>query len=349
MWRARIGPLTVLVALVLLTAACDDRAPQAATTTVTASPSPPAATATAILTPAPTPTGAPAASTPAPTAVASPPLPPPTAARPAATSAPAASATPVATPPETPAPGPTLPPSGSGTPTTTPTPGSATPEPEPVAHVTASVGVPVRLAQGVVAGLPGGRTLALFEVTADSRCPADVQCVWAGEANLLFEWAAPGETHRVPVVIGPARGASDLPGGFVLRVLALNPGTRTGDPIPASAYVATVVVERAGQPTSGAFGSITVGPSCAVQREGVPCPDRPLAATLVFRDQAGVEVGRALSDVTGFYAVALPAGRIQVVPFTPGGATLPRGIPRDIDVPAGDWIVADVMYDSGIR
>ena len=217
-----------------------------------------------------------------------------------------------------------------------------------VAHVTVAMGVAVRLAQGIVADLPGGRTLALVDVTADSRCPTDVQCVWAGEANLVFEWTLPGATQRVPVVVSPARGSSSLPGGVTLRVLGLTPSTVSGRTLATSDYVVTVVLDPAAA-SSGVLGGVTVGPSCPVQREGVPCPDRPLAATLLFRNAAGVEVARALSDATGFYSVALPAGHYTIVPFTPGGATLPRGAPRDIDVPGGDWIVANVMYDSGIR
>ena len=60
-------------------------------------------------------------------------------------------------------------------------------------------------------------------------------------------------------------------------------------------------------------------------------------------------LARALSDSAGFSAVALKPAHYTIVPFTPGGATLRRGVPRDIDVPAGDWVTADVMYDSGIR
>ncbi len=208
--------------------------------------------------------------------------------------------------------------------------------------------MPVRLTTAVVADLPGGRELAFVDVSSDSRCPADVQCVWAGEAALLFEWTSPGRVTRVPLVAQPARGASTIPGGFTLRLIELRPTPRAGQAIAKSDYVATVVIEAAGR-TSGALGSVSVGPSCPVQRESDPCPDRALAATLVFRDPAGVEVARALSDSAGFYAVALPPGRYTIVPFTLGGATLPRGVPREIDVPAGDWVTADVMYDSGIR
>ena len=218
--------------------------------------------------------------------------------------------------------------------------------------VPAALGMPLRLSVGVEAGFADGRTLALVEVTGDSRCPMDVQCIWAGGARLAFAWASPGtpdEVRRVPVVASPSRGSAALAGGLRLRLLSLLPAPISTAKIAPSAYVATVVVELTATPTAGVFGTLTVGPMCLVQRVDDPCPDRPLAGTLAIRDRAGVEVARATSDGAGFYALALPTGCYAVVPLTPGGAALPRGAPRDIDVAVGDWTAADISYDSGIR
>lgn len=248
---------------------------------------------------------------------------------------------PASTPPATPR-SPAVPPPAATAPAPTPT---ATPSPKPApaaaARVPLTVGVPSRLAVGTVGDLSGGRSLTLVEVTADSRCPADVQCIRAGEASLVFAWATPGTAQRVPMMASPTSGAADLGGGFRLRLLELRPTPITTRAIAPSEYVATVVVEPAATPTAGVFGSVTVGPSCSVQRQDDPCPDRPLAAD--------AEAARTLSDAAGFYAVALRPGRYTVVPLTPGGAMLPRGTPRAIEVPVGGWLAADISYDSGIR
>ena len=45
----------------------------------------------------------------------------------------------------------------------------------------------VVLAAGESADLGGGRSLKFARVQNDSRCPKDVQCVWAGEVTLAFE------------------------------------------------------------------------------------------------------------------------------------------------------------------
>ena len=321
----------VIVALLILVAApaCDeDRAP-AATSTATSATSATSGTSTSTV--------------PLPTATLS-----PTGTSQATASTPAASSTPVRTPSQPP-PTATQPPTGtpSPPPSVTATP-SATPT--TVQHVPGTLGAPMRLSPGVEADLGEGRSLAFLAVTGDSRCPADVQCVWAGEATLQFEWTEPGQLQRVALVASPATGSVALPNGYRLRLLSLEPAPRSTRPIAQSEYVATVTVEAsASQTASGVFGTVRVGPSCPVQRESDPCPDRPLSATLVFRNPAGTEVARTLSDAAGFYSVALPAGKYTIVPFTPGGGTLPRGVEQDIEVPVSQWITADVTYDSGIR
>ena len=320
----------IIAALVILVAApaCDeDHAPAATSsaTTATGGTSTPTVTLpTATLSPTGTSQAPASATTSTSTPVRTPSLPPPTVTQP-----------PRGTP--SPSPSVTATPSPSATPTT-------------VQHVPGTLGAPMRLSPGVEADLGEGRSLAFLAVTGDSRCPADVQCVWAGEATLQLEWTEPGQLQRVALVAAPATGSVALPNGYRLRLLSLEPAPRSTRAIAQSEYVATVVVEAGtAQAASGVFGTVRVGPSCPVQRESAPCPDRPLSATLVFRNPAGTEVARTLSDSAGFYSVALPAGKYTIVPFTPGGATLPRGVEQDIEVPVSQWITADVSYDSGIR
>ena len=57
---------------------------------------------------------------------------------------------------------------------------------------TLAVGAGITLQPGERALLPDGSTLRYVAVAADSRCPEKVQCVWAGDADLLFELAKRG-------------------------------------------------------------------------------------------------------------------------------------------------------------
>ena len=78
--------------------------------------------------------------------------------------------------PETPMPPPT---------TTTP---PATPPP-PAAR-TLVLGV------GEAATLDDGSRLTYLRLVNDSRCPLDVQCVWAGDAEIALQWRAADGTTR---------------------------------------------------------------------------------------------------------------------------------------------------------
>lgn len=260
-----------------------------------------------------------------------------------------ASGTVTATASGTPAPSPSATGTATLAPTTTPaatataTPGEATRAILP--------GQPLRLGVGERVRLPGGGTLSLRAVLADSRCPVDVTCIRAGDAQAVFALTdTGGALHEVTVLVAPARGEAMLTAaGLRLRVLDLRPAPRSTAAIAPGDYVATVVVDAAGATSSGAFGLVTVGPTCPVERVDQPCPDRPLAATLVIEAASGREVARATASVDGFYAVGLVAGHYTIVPLTPGGGILPRGTPLAIDIAGGDWTLADVSYDSGIR
>ena len=53
-----------------------------------------------------------------------------------------------------------------------------------------------RMRPGTSVSITGEGTLQYVKVASDSRCKPDVQCVWAGDAEVAFEWR-------------PASGAAD--------------------------------------------------------------------------------------------------------------------------------------------
>lgn len=61
---------------------------------------------------------------------------------------------------------------------------------------TLAAGASITLQPGERANLPDGSTLGYLAVVADSRCPDKVQCIWAGDADLLFELAKDGGEVR---------------------------------------------------------------------------------------------------------------------------------------------------------
>src|SRR5688572_1373624 len=65
----------------------------------------------------------------------------------------------------------------------------ATPE---AAMRTISAGTSLSMPQGETVRLPDGATLKYVSVPQDSRCPPDAQCIRAGDADILFEFATDG-------------------------------------------------------------------------------------------------------------------------------------------------------------
>lgn len=94
---------------------------------------------------------------------------------------------------------------------------------------------------------PGQQTTALgallhfMEVRNDSRCPVDVQCVWAGDAEVVFT-AGPEATSIVLHAHGP--GAVKRYNDLKLELISLEPAPRSGVAIEQRDYVATVRLSR---------------------------------------------------------------------------------------------------------
>lgn len=64
------------------------------------------------------------------------------------------------------------------------------------------------LAAGESADLGSSRSLKFLRVENDSRCPKDVQCVWAGEVTLAFELDTPEGSSKFQLSSHTAKSAS---------------------------------------------------------------------------------------------------------------------------------------------
>lgn len=90
-------------------------------------------------------------------------------------------------------------------------------------RATAPTGQPIQMSPGQQIALPDGATLRYVEVAADSRCPPDVQCIRAGDADVVFEFAEAAQpARRVTVNTDPPATATI--GQWQLRLLALEFG-----------------------------------------------------------------------------------------------------------------------------
>ena len=215
-----------------------------------------------------------------------------------------------------------------------------------------SLSEPITLGVGQTASIEGsGDTLTFAGVMSDSRCAVDVQCVWAGEALLAFEVRQDGQSIERSLILGAGGDGSGVLGQYRLTTLALTPQPRSTTQIPPDSYEVTIVLDRLPPLPSGSGieGVVTLGPLCPVMREGVPCPDRVYAATLVLLDANDNEVDRVTSGADGYYRLAVAPGQYTLVPQSPSGLPLPTAGPIPIEVLAEAWATVDVGYDSGIR
>jgi hypothetical protein len=73
---------------------------------------------------------------------------------------------------------------------------------------TIASGTSMSLRQGETVRLPDDATLKYVAVTQDSRCPPNVQCIRAGDADIAFEFAGGATAARVTLNLPESPTAS---------------------------------------------------------------------------------------------------------------------------------------------
>jgi hypothetical protein len=90
--------------------------------------------------------------------------------------------------------------------------------------------------------------IRLMRVAADSRCPEGVDCVWAGNAEVLIEVGAGNrrvsKTLRLNTNAGPERPAEDKYRSYTVRLVRLDPHPRANRKIRQGEYTATLLVVK---------------------------------------------------------------------------------------------------------
>jgi hypothetical protein len=118
-----------------------------------------------------------------------------------------------------------------------------TPTPSGLRQVAMGVAFDIGVGEGVeVSGQ--GVTLHLAAVPADSRCPASVTCVWAGEAALAIGLTTRELSRDVTLTVSAEGVGAVEVSGYRVRALALEPYPQEPGVIPQADYRATLVVER---------------------------------------------------------------------------------------------------------
>lgn len=84
-------------------------------------------------------------------------------------------------------------------------------------------------------------------VPQDSRCPSDVNCVWAGNAEVVLSLSYSKCTTNLTLNThdGPQTKQEGRVGDFLVKLVKLDPYPRSDKKIAPNDYVATLVVTKA--------------------------------------------------------------------------------------------------------
>ena len=107
---------------------------------------------------------------------------------------------------------------------------------------------------GVEFALPAGKTavvnatgarVTFRQVKEDSRCPVDVQCVWAGDAKIELTISRNGAADDVKVISLTPPNNETTSGDLRIRFVGLAPVPRQAESSTSRTYVARLIVTRA--------------------------------------------------------------------------------------------------------
>jgi hypothetical protein len=111
--------------------------------------------------------------------------------------------------------------------------------------VVAEPGQAFSLPLGQTAAVKGSDVRLTFkDVRTDSRCPVDVQCVWAGEAKIGVIISGNGTTEETKILSLTPADSEAKAGSIRIRFVGLTPVPRQADAGTPRAYVAQLVVDQ---------------------------------------------------------------------------------------------------------
>jgi hypothetical protein len=100
-------------------------------------------------------------------------------------------------------------------------------------------------------------------------------------------------------------------------------------------------------PESGIEGTVTIGPSCPVVQENVPCPDKPYQAAYTVFTTTGTKVTAFQTDEQGRFQINLAPGDYVLHLESPQPMQAIQDMP--FSVAENTYTLLNINYDSGIR
>ena len=119
--------------------------------------------------------------------------------------------------------------------------------PEVHASGEAVIGQPFNLGVNQTASIePEGIGVTFVSVTEDSRCPSDVECIWAGRVSIAVEISSSSDDSHLELTLGGGQSSAKTFGNYSIMLVNVQPYPVSTEEISPSDYVATLVVDSSG-------------------------------------------------------------------------------------------------------
>jgi hypothetical protein len=111
---------------------------------------------------------------------------------------------------------------------------------------------------------PADLVFRFVNVTEDSRCPSDVQCIWAGQVSILIEYWRVSSLEKLGTFTLTLMGSSSSDSsartieGYLVKLERVDPYPVSTRQIQPSEYVATLIVLKADSTTESLLASSPV-------------------------------------------------------------------------------------------
>ena len=86
-------------------------------------------------------------------------------------------------------------------------------------------------------------TIRFVEMVEDSRCPRDVNCVWAGNAKIRIRVSKGGRSHELSLDTN-GKSPDAVAEGYSIKLVGLTPEPNSNVRINRNGYVATLQIVK---------------------------------------------------------------------------------------------------------